>query len=286
MKKIAFIGIGVMGLPMATHLLNAGHDISVYSRTKEKALPIIEKGAKWADNIKDCIADSDYIITMVGFPKDVSEVYFSDNGIIENAKDGAYLIDFTTTEPSLAQKIYNLATTKSLHSLDAPVSGGDKGAREQTLSIMVGGDVEEFEHCRFIFEILGKQLVYTGKAGNGQHTKMANQIAIAGTLAAVCEAITYAKRTGLDPETCISAISKGAAGSWQMINQSTKILNNDKSPGFYIKHFIKDLKIAQSEAQATDLSLPIMNKVITMLEELSAKGYDDYGTQALIDYYN
>lgn len=285
MKKIGFIGVGVMGKSMVRNLMKNGYEVSIYSRTKEKTLDVIEEGAKWCDNIKSCVKDKNVVITIVGYPKDVEEVYFGEEGIIENSKEGAILIDMTTTSPKLSIRIYEESKKKNKHSLDAPVSGGDVGAKNATLSIMVGGDKEVFEKCEDIFNSMGTNIIYEGKAGSGQHTKMANQIALAGAISGVCEAISYAKGVGLDVQTMLDSISKGAAGSWQMTNMAPKMLEEDFKPGFYIKHFIKDMKLAKEESEDVSLNLGILNEVLNMYTKLSDENLGDLGTQALIKYY-
>ncbi len=286
MKTIAFIGIGVMGKSMARNLMKKGYEVSIYTRTKEKAEDIISEGAKWYDTIAECVSDKDAVITMVGYPKDVEEVYFGDKAIISSAKKGAYLIDMTTTSPKLSVRIYNEAKTLGKFALDAPVSGGDVGARNGTLSIMVGGDRDAFDACMPIFQAMGTNIMYEGKAGNGQHTKMANQIALSGVIACVCEAITYAKKVGLDVQTMLDSISQGAAGSWQMSNMAPRILKGDLNPGFFIKHFIKDMTIASEEAKDVNLDMPIVSDVLSMYRALDQEGYGNLGTQALIKYYD
>ncbi len=283
--KIGFIGVGIMGKSMVRNLMKAGFDVSIYTRTKSKVLDVLEEGAVWTDSIKECVADKDAVITIVGYPKDIEEVYFGKDGIMECATQGAYLIDMTTTSPELAIKIYNKAKEKGFLALDAPVTGGDVGAREGTLTIMVGGDEEAYHTCKKMFEAMGDHIVYEGKAGNGQHTKMANQITIAGTISAVCEAMTYAKAVGLDVETMINTIKKGSAASTQLSSAAPKILKEDYAPGFFIKHFIKDMRIAASEAKARGLELSVLEEVLKMYESLEEKGAGDSGTQALIKYY-
>lgn len=280
MKKIGFIGVGVMGKGMVLNLAKAGYDITIYTRTKSKVEDIISDKIKWAHNVADCIKDKDIVMTMVGFPKDVEEVYFGEKGIIENAKKGCILIDFTTSSPLLAAKIYQSAKEKDLASLDCPVSGGDIGAKNGTLSIMAGGDQNVFEQVKDVLATLGTNINFVGKAGNGQHTKMANQIALAGALAGVCEAIAYAKNVDLDAKTMLNCISSGAAGSWQMTNNGPKILEADYNPGFYIKHYLKDMKIAK---ESSPIDLDVLNTVLKMFETLQDD--EDLGTQALIKYY-
>lgn len=280
--KIGFIGVGVMGGPMVLNLMKKGFDVSIYTRTKSKAEGVIAAGAHWCDTIADCAAGRDVVITIVGYPKDVEEVYFSEKGILNSADKGTILIDMTTTSPRLSERIYAAAKEKGMTALDAPVSGGDVGAQKGTLAIMVGGDKDAFDKMHDVFAAMGTNIRYQGGAGCGQHTKMANQIAISGCVAAVCEAIAYAKRCGLDPQDMFDAISTGAAGSWQLTNNGQKIINGDYAPGFYVKHFIKDMNIALDEAQARDLDLTVLHMVRDKYDELAAQGGADEGTQALI----
>ena len=280
--KIGFIGVGVMGGPMVLNLMKKGFDVSIYTRTKSKAEGVIAAGAHWCDTIADCAAGRDVVITIVGYPKDVEEVYFSEKGILNSADKGTVLIDMTTTSPRLSERIYAAAKEKGMTALDAPVSGGDVGAQKGTLAIMVGGDRDVFDKMHDVFAAMGTNIRYQGGAGCGQHTKMANQIAISGCVAAVCEAIAYAKRCGLDPQDMFDAISTGAAGSWQLTNNGQKIINGDYAPGFYVKHFIKDMNIALDEAQARDLDLTVLHMVRDKYDELAAQGGADEGTQALI----
>ena len=280
--KIGFIGVGVMGGPMVLNLMKKGFDVSIYTRTKSKAEGVIAAGAHWCDTIADCAAGRDVVITIVGYPKDVEEVYFSEKGILNSADKGTVLIDMTTTSPRLSERIYAAAKEKGMTALDAPVSGGDVGAQKGTLAIMVGGDRDAFDKMHDVFAAMGTNIRYQGGAGCGQHTKMANQIAISGCVAAVCEAIASAKRCGLDPQDMFDAISTGAAGSWQLTNNGQKIINGDYAPGFYVKHFIKDMNIALDEAQARDLDLTVLHMVRDKYDELAAQGGADEGTQALI----
>lgn len=280
--KIGFIGVGVMGGPMVLNLMKKGFDVSIYTRTKSKAEGVIAAGAHWCDTIADCAAGRDVVITIVGYPKDVEEVYFSEKGILNSADKGTVLIDMTTTSPRLSERIYAAAKEKGMTALDAPVSGGDVGAQKGMLAIMVGGDRDAFDKMHDVFAAMGTNIRYQGGAGCGQHTKMANQIAISGCVAAVCEAIAYAKRCGLDPQDMFDAISTGAAGSWQLTNNGQKIINGDYAPGFYVKHFIKDMNIALDEAQARDLDLTVLHMVRDKYDELAAQGGADEGTQALI----
>lgn len=284
-KRIGFIGTGVMGASIVMHLLNAGHDVTIYTRTKSKAADLISAGAKWAETPAEASKDQDMIFTMVGYPKDVEEVYTGENGIFYAAKKGAIVIDMTTSEPTLAKKLYNEAIERGLHSLDAPVSGGDIGAKNGTLSLMVGGDKEIFEKMMPIFKLFGQNIIYQGVAGSGQHTKMCNQIAIASGMIGVCESMAYGLKAGLTMEEVLRSISAGAAGSWSLSNLAPRILKGNLEPGFYIKHIIKDIKIALDESERMNLQLPGLTLAKSMYDKLLAEGYGDNGTQALIKYY-
>ena len=274
--KIGFIGTGVMGKPMVINLIKNNHEVSVFNRTQSKADSLKESGVLVTNTIEECVSDKDIIITMVGYPKDVEEVY---NIILNNAHENTICIDMTTSSPSLAVNLYNKALNKNIYLLDAPVSGGDIGAINGTLSIMVGGDINIYNKVLPILECLGTTINYMGQAGFGQHTKMANQIAISGCIASLAEVYAYCKDFNLDLDNVYNAISKGAAGSWQMDNNFTKMIIDDNNPGFYIKHFIKDLKIANQESNS---KFTILNDVIKMYEELDS---DDLGTQAISKYY-
>lgn len=281
MKKIAFIGVGVMGKFMVSNLLKNGFEVSIYARNKAKVEDSIKEGAIFCETIKECVQNKDAIITIVGYPKDVEEVYLSQEGIINSASQNSYLIDMTTTTPTLSVKIHEEAKKKNLKALDAPVSGGDIGAKNATLSIMVGGEKEDFEACKKIFDSLGKTIIYEGKAGSGQHTKMANQIAIAGVMAGISEAIAYGKKMGLDIQTMLDSISNGAAQSFQMTNNAPKMYKREFEPGFYIKHMVKDLKIANQEMP----NLKVLKDVLEIYETLEKNGDGDLGTQAICKYY-
>lgn len=285
MKKIGFIGVGIMGKSMVRNLRKAGYEVAIYTRTKAKAEDVIAEGAVWCDTAAECAKGRDVVITIVGYPKDVEEVYFGDNGIIANADPGTYVIDMTTTSPRLAVRIWEEAEKVGLHAVDAPVTGGDTGAKAGTLTILAGGKKEDFDACVPVFEAMGKNINYEGKAGNGQHTKMCNQIAIAGALAGACEAMVYAKNTGLDVDTMLKSISTGAAGSAQMNNVASKAAKDDYAPGFFLKHFIKDMGLADEEALAADTRLGVLEDVLAMAKKLEADGMGDLGTQALIKYY-
>jgi len=285
MKKIAWIGTGVMGKAMASHLLNAGYPLTITTRTKEKATELIANGAVWKDSTADAVKDADIVITMVGYPKDVEEIYFGANGILNNVKPGTIVMDMTTSSPDLAVQLTEAGIDRQVFVLDAPVSGGDIGARNATLSIMVGGQREVYDQVVELLALLGTNLCYMGAAGAGQHTKMANQIAVAGSIAACTEAIVYAKKAGIDPADVLNAISKGAAGSWQLSNNGPKILSGDTTPGFYIHHFVKDMKLVQEQAAKFDQELPVLTDVLAKYQMLLDEGYGLLGTQALIKAY-
>ena len=285
MNKIGFIGFGIMGKSMVRNLMKAGFELHIYARNKEKVKDVISEGANFHESIQDCVKDCEAVITIVGFPKDVEEVYFEEGNILDSAESGAYLIDMTTTSPMLAEKIYKEGTEKGYHVLDAPVTGGDTGAKAGTLSILVGGLKEDFEKCMPLFQAMGTNINYQGNAGCGQHAKLANQIMIAGTLSGVCEALTYAKAKGLDPQVFLDSVSTGAAGSKQLDIFGPKILAGDYEPGFFLKHFVKDMKLALTEANMSELSLEVLSLVLANYEELEAAGYGNLGTQALMKYY-
>lgn len=284
-KKIGFIGTGVMGASIVKHLLNAGFEVTVYTRTKSKAAELLALGAKWANTPAEASKDQQIIFTMVGYPKDVEEVYSGEEGIFSVANKDTIVVDMTTSEPTLAQKIYEQAKTLQIHSLDAPVSGGDVGAKNGTLSLMIGGDFAVFEKVKPIFEVFGQNIVYQGEAGSGQHTKMCNQIVIASGMIGVCEAMAYGLKAGLKMEDVLRSITAGAAGSWSLSNLAPRMLKGDLEPGFYIKHIIKDMKIALDEAERMNLQLPGLALAKSMYDKLLEEGYGDNGTQALIKYY-
>ena len=286
LKKIGFVGTGIMGAAMAGHLMDAGFEVSVYNRTKSKAQSLIESGAKWCDTVGELAKNQDVIISIVGYPKDVEEIYFSDNGIVNSAKEGAYLVDMTTSSPILAEKIFDAAKNKNLHAVDAPVTGGDIGAKNATLTVLVGGEEEDFNALKPIFEVIGKNIVYEGKAGAGQKTKIANQIAIAGALAGVCEAFAYAKASGLDVEKVYSAISTGAASSFQMTGVARQGLDGNFKPGFMLKHLGKDLAIGAETSTAYGATLPILSMVLHEVRKMEDAGFGAEGTQALLKYYD
>lgn len=282
--KIAFIGTGVMGAAMAGHLLEGGYDLVVFNRTKNKAAELISHGAVWADTPAAAAEDAEIVITMVGYPKDVEEVYFGENGILAK-KQGGIVIDMTTSSPKLAKKIFEKAKEKGIEALDAPVSGGDRGAKEATLAIMVGGTRDTFAKAKPILEKLGKNINYFGEAGSGQLTKLVNQIAIASNMLGVAEAVTFAKKNGLDVNAVLGTITTGAAGSWSLSNLAPRMLTGDMEPGFYIKHFIKDMRLAIETAEDMHLDLPGLRLAKRMYDELAARGMDSKGTQAIVKWY-
>ncbi|PKM49612.1 MAG: oxidoreductase [Firmicutes bacterium HGW-Firmicutes-7] len=279
--KIGFVGTGVMGKSMALHLLQGEYKVFVYNRTKSRADDLIENGAIWMDTVGEIAREADIIITMVGYPADVEEIYFGDDGIIENAKPGSTIIDMTTSKPSLAKEIYKVAKKKGINALDAPVSGGDIGARNGTLAIMVGGNFDIFEKTKDLFECMGNNIVWQGEAGAGQHTKMCNQIAIASNMIGVCEAMVYAKNAGLVPEIVLKSIGAGAAGSWSLNNLAPRMVKGDFEPGFYVKHFIKDMSIALSEAKEMGFSTPGLALAKSLYDQLASDGLENDGTQVL-----
>ncbi|MGL3757465.1 NAD(P)-dependent oxidoreductase [Bacillus velezensis] len=280
-KTVGFIGLGVMGNSMASHILEAGYPVLVYTRTKQKAEEILNKGAVWQETVKDLSEKADIIITMVGYPSDVEEIYLGENGILRHAKEGAFVIDMTTSKPSLAKKIAEKAKEKSIHALDAPVSGGDIGARNGTLAIMAGGEKEAFEACLPLFSVMGENIQYQGPAGSGQHTKMCNQIAIAAGMVGVAEAMAYAEKSGLNPEQVLKSITTGAAGSWSLSSLAPRMLKGDFAPGFYVKHFIKDMGIALEEAELMGEEMPGLALAKSLYDKLSAQGEENSGTQSI-----
>jgi 3-hydroxyisobutyrate dehydrogenase len=282
---IGFIGIGVMGKSMAGHLQKAGFPLVVYTRTKEKAADLLNQGAEWANSPKEVAQKANVVFTIVGYPYDVEETYLGENGLISNGKQGSYFIDMTTSSPSLAVKIYTEAKNHQIHAIDAPVSGGDIGARDAKLSIMVGGEEEAFNEVLPLLEKLGTNIIYQGKAGSGQHTKMANQIVIASNMIGVTEAIIYAEKAGLNPDTVLKSISSGAAGSWSLSNLVPRMIKGDFEPGFYIKHFIKDMTIALNEAEQMGMEAPGLALSKSIYDQLAEKGEENSGTQAIYKYW-
>ena len=270
-----------MGKSMCAHILKAGYNISVYNRTKEKAKELIDMGAIWCSNPKEVAEKSDIVFTIVGFPHDVEEVYLGENGVLKAIKKGAIIVDMTTSEPSLAQRVYEEAKKIGVSSIDAPVSGGDVGAKNGTLAIMAGGDKEMYEKVFPFFELMGKNIAYMGKAGAGQHTKMSNQILIASTMIGVVESLLYAYKAGNDLGEVINVIGKGAAGCWSINNLGPRIVKGNFDPGFFIKHFIKDMGIALKEAKNLNLSLPGLALAYQFYISATALGLENLGTQGL-----
>lgn len=284
--RIGFIGTGVMGASMAKRIMNAGYHVSIYTRTKQKATSLINAGADWEDSIANLTKNCKVIITMVGYPSDVEKVYFSDQGILKNVAKDTYLVDMTTSKPKLAEQIEREAEKKGCYALDAPVSGGDIGAKNGKLTIMVGGKEKAYKDILTLFQTIGENIILQGEAGAGQHTKLANQITIASNMVGVCEAIAYAKKSGLNPELVLDSITAGAAGSWSLSNLAPRMIKEDYTPGFYVKHFIKDMKIALESAGELGLSTPGLALSLKLYEELEAKGEADSGTQALIKLFS
>ena len=280
--KVGFIGTGVMGSSMVRHLLNADYDVNVFNRTKEKAMPLVEEGAVWQDSPAEVAEKSDVIFTIVGYPTDVEEVYFGDKGIFEGLSEGKIVVDMTTSTPELAVRISEKAGEMKVKSLDAPVSGGDLGAKNGTLTVMVGGDETAFETVRPFFESFSGSLNLFGPAGSGQHTKMVNKIMVAGTMTGMTEMLVYAKAAGLKLEEVIKTVNGGAAQNWSLGNYAPRIVTEDYSPGFFVKHFVKDLKIVLDEAAKMNLDLPATKQAYDLYEMLQDKGHGDEGTQALI----
>lgn len=274
-----------MGCPMALHLQEAGYVLCVHNRTRSRAQPLVDGGAKYCETPGEVAAQSDVIFAIVGFPPDVESVFLGESGILPACKEGAIIVDMTTSRPELAVKISSEAKAKGVFALDAPVSGGDVGAKSGQLSIMVGGEKEVFDAVLPLFDLMGGNVVYQGPAGSGQHTKMANQIAIASTMLAMCESLTYAKAAGLDPETVLASISKGAAGSWTLTNLAPRVLKGDFEPGFYVKHFIKDMQIAIDSSEGMGIFTPGLKVAKEKFDQIASQGLEDKATQAVIKAY-
>jgi 3-hydroxyisobutyrate dehydrogenase len=283
---VGFVGLGVMGRSMARHLHAAGHQLHVYNRTKARADEVVALGATWQPSPAEVARASDIIVTMVGYPHDVEEVYFGEQGILHNAKAGALLIDMTTSTPALARRIAEAASEKGIQALDAPVSGGDVGAREARLTIMVGGEPSAFDRAMPVFQTFGKTITLMGPVGAGQHTKMCNQIAIASGMIGVCEALAYAAGADIDQTRMIETISTGAAASWSLSNYGPRIIAGNFDPGFYVKHFIKDMEIAQQAASEMGLETPGLKLALELYRQLALEGYEEAGTQALYRLYS
>jgi 3-hydroxyisobutyrate dehydrogenase len=277
--KILWIGTGVMGAPMAKHLLEAGHEIYGYNRTPKKA-KALEPDIKFCDDIKTCIKDVDIVFTIVGYPSDVKEVY---DVLLEEAKPRTILVDMTTSSPTLAKEIYEKAKKRNIDVLDAPVTGGDLGAINGTLSIMVGGSFHIYEKVLPLFQYMGKTITYMGEAGSGMYAKLVNQTVIAGNIMGISEGLMLAKQKNLDLESMLSVITGGSANSWQAANNGKKMIEKDYEPGFFVKHFLKDLKLAMDEKE--NLDLKVLEIATKAYETLSSKGFSEKGTQAIIEYY-
>lgn len=283
MKKIGFVGLGIMGTGMVRNLMKNGFEVHGYARHPKKVQELKNEGMILHDSIADAAKDADVFISMVGFPDDVRSVYFDEGGILSSMKPGSVVVDMTTSDPDLAKEICQKAAEKGISALDAPVTGGDAGARNGTLTILAGGDEKAFEAIRPVFEAMGTNIRYQGQAGSGQSAKLVNQILIAGAMAGLAEAWTYCESLGLDPHLIYESLATGAAGSKSLDLYWPRLEKGDLQPGFFIKHFIKDLKLAQSQAASRDLELPVLNQVVS---EYTAIEEPDLGTQALIDFYS
>lgn len=280
--RVGFIGTGVMGQSMGSHILKAGYALTVFSRTRSKAESLLAGGAEWADSPQAVAERSDVVCAIVGFPTDVREVFLGERGALKGAQRGCVLIDMTTSEPTLAQEIYETAKAQGVAALDAPVSGGDTGAKNGTLSIMVGGDAEVVAAMTPILQCMGQTIVHQGPPGAGQHTKAINQILIAGALNGVCEALMYAKKAGLDPKVVLQSVGGGAAASWQLNNLGPRMIDRNFEPGFFSEHFVKDLGIALAEVGKMNLALPGLSLVSQLFNAVLGQGFGKKGTQSLL----
>ena len=279
--KIGWIGTGVMGASMCGHLMDQGFEATIYTRSKEKAQGLLDKGAQWADSPKAVAENSDVIFAIVGCPADVRAVFLGDDGALAGSKAGNILVDMTTSEPSLAVEIYEAAKAQGIHSVDAPVSGGDVGAKNGTLSIMIGGDKDVVDALQPMWDAMGQTIVHQGGAGAGQHTKMVNQTLIATNMIGVCEALLYGYKAGLDLPTVMQSVASGAAGSWSLSNLGPRIIDKNFDPGFFVEHFIKDMGIAIDEANKMGLCLPGLALSKQLYEGLKSQGHGRDGTHAL-----
>lgn len=285
MKTVGFIGLGVMGQSMVRNLMKAGFEVQAYTRTKEKAADLLSEGVHWCDSVAAVCQDADAVITIVGYPSDVESLYFGDGMILQSADPGTLVIDMTTSSPLLAERIAEAAIDRSLLPLDAPVTGGDVGAKNGTLSILVGGGEFAFTKAMPLFEAMGQSIERMGYAGSGQYGKLANQIAIAGIMMGNAEMLAFTKRAGLNPDQLRQTIRGGAAGSWTLENLVPRMIVEDYAPGFFIKHFLKDMKLALESAEQLNLKLPSLELAHKMYSILQENGYGENGTQALIEYY-
>ncbi|EKV31489.1 2-hydroxy-3-oxopropionate reductase [Caenispirillum salinarum AK4] len=283
--KVGFVGLGIMAKGMARNVMKAGYEVHGYTRTKSKAQDLLDEGVIWHDTVADLAETCGVVITMVGYPQDVEQVYYGEGGILAHAKPGSYLVDMTTSSPSIAQRIANDADQRGLHALDAPVSGGDVGAREGKLAIMCGGNQDDFDAVKPLFETMGKSIALLGPAGAGQHTKMVNQIVISGTILGVAEAIAYAKKAGLDTDAVLDVIGNGAAGGFQLNVLGRRIAHGDYAPGFYVHHFQKDMNIAAAEAEDFKLDLRALKLAIEQYERYVEQGGRESGTQGIYELY-
>lgn len=280
--RIGWVGTGVMGSPMCGHLIDAGYSATVYNRTLQKTEALAAKGAKVAGSPREVAEASDVIFTIVGHPRDVREVVLGDQGTLAGANSGAILVDMTTSEPALAVEISEKAQAKGVGSIDAPVSGGDVGAKEARLSIMIGGEADVVDAVRPLFEAMGKTIVHQGNAGAGQHAKMVNQVLIASNMIGVCEALLYGYKAGLDLETVLKSVSGGAAGSWSLSNLAPRMIADNFEPGFFVEHFLKDMGIALGEARRMNLAMPGLALAEQLYQAVAAQGFGRKGTQALL----
>jgi 3-hydroxyisobutyrate dehydrogenase len=280
--RVGWIGTGVMGRWMCQHLMTKGYRATVYNRSKDKAGPLLQAGAEWADNPQKVAERADVVFAIVGFPKDVREVFLGGQGALAGARPGSVLVDMTTSEPSLAREIYEAAKAKGVGSVDAPVSGGDVGAKNAALSIMVGGEADAVEAVKPLLECMGKTIVHQGSPGAGQHTKMVNQVLIATNMIGVCEALLYGYKAGLDLKTVLQSVGGGAAASWSLNNLGPRIIDRNFEPGFFVEHFLKDMRIALDEAERMHLALPGLALAKQLYEAVRAQGYGRKGTHALM----
>lgn len=280
--SVGWIGTGIMGAPMCARLLREGWRVSVFNRTREKALGLLGQGASWADSPAQVAASADVVFTIVGYPDDVREVYFGAGGLFSSPAPGKVFVDMTTTEPSLSEEIYERAAGFGSSSIDAPVSGGDVGAAKGELSIMAGGDREVFDSVRPLLGLMGKNIVHQGGAGAGQHAKMCNQITVAGVMIGICENLVYCEKAGLSPRTMLRSVGSGAASSWLLANLGPRIVDGDFEPGFFVDHFVKDMGIALGESKRMGIELPGLSLVKSLYERASRLGHGKQGTQALL----
>ena len=283
--NVGFIGLGIMGQSMAGHLLAAGHRLHVYNRTADKAKPLLDQGAVWHDTPASVAAATDFVFTIVGYPADVEAIYFGPQGLLESARPGSYLIDMTTSEPELAERIAVTASERGLRALDAPVTGGDVGAREAKLSIMAGGAEADFDAVLPLLRLMGTNVVLHGPPGFGQRAKLCNQIVVAGNMLGMCEGLAYARSAGLDAEKVLQSIGGGAAGSVLLSRLGPKVVEGDFAPGFFVHHFVKDMGIALADARARGLDLPALDVALGLYRRLAEEGAAEEGTQALIKAY-